>query len=744
MKLKSDTRGKSGKVKTEPGKAITREPARAGKKRSNPPLSMQHTNILDRISDGFVAFDAGMNYTYVNQKGAEMLGRKPADLVGRNYWVEYPEAKGTPLANAYVKALKTQETLVIEDYYAPWDRWFENRIYPSKEGLTIFFSEITEKKKAEEELRASERRLSSVIANSPDIIYILDLSTGQAPLFNREKFFGYSRVEMEAPGSILAAVHPDDLPRVRENWKQSMTGKGSPVEYRLRMKSGEIVWISQRVTILGRNEQGAPAQILVTLSDTTERKQAEDQLRLSEQRFSNAFYTSPAGMTITRIADGKFVDANESFCIMFEFSRDEVIGHTSTELNMWTPEERKKLIAEQVRSGGLHNFELRARAKSGRMVDILFSSRPMELAGELHHVTTMIDVTARRQAEMKIAEQARMLSEIHDAVLATDENRIVTYWNRAAEEMYGWSAEEAVGKPAGEMARGEFTDAQRADALKQLAETGRFNVELLAYHRNGRSFWVEGDSISLRDADGKTTGYMAINRDITERKRADEEIRRRAEELAALNTLGLRVAQSLSLEEVVRSALDEVAAPLETNAAMIFLREGEKLILKGLRVQPPGLQEADMPVHAVGECLCGIAAGLKQAIFSGDIQKDGRCNWEECKKAGYVSFAALPLQSGEEVLGVLGLASKRQRDFSTQADYLKTLAASVGLGLQNARLFRDVQGRLGELTAIYSPPSTCKNCWTRRNSRRRLSNCLRKSSPTNTARCCSSKNSVDR
>jgi PAS domain S-box-containing protein len=110
-------------------------------------------DILERISDGFVAFDAELNYTYVNRRGGEFLGRKPEDLIGRNYWQEYPEAAGTPFANAYVRALETQTVIELEDYYEPWGRWFENRIHPSEYGLSIFFSDITKRKQSEDKIR---------------------------------------------------------------------------------------------------------------------------------------------------------------------------------------------------------------------------------------------------------------------------------------------------------------------------------------------------------------------------------------------------------------------------------------------------------------------------------------------------------------------------------------------------------------------------------------------------------------
>ena len=97
--------------------------------------------ILERINDGFVALDADWHYTYVNQRAAEMLNRRhPADLIGKHIWTEYPEGVGQPFQRAYEEAMATQRPVLLEEYYAPWGRWFENRIHPSPDGLSVICS----------------------------------------------------------------------------------------------------------------------------------------------------------------------------------------------------------------------------------------------------------------------------------------------------------------------------------------------------------------------------------------------------------------------------------------------------------------------------------------------------------------------------------------------------------------------------------------------------------------------------
>jgi PAS domain S-box-containing protein len=120
--------------------------------------------LIERITDGFVALDPGWRYTYVNRRAAELFGRRPEDLVGKHIWTEFPEGVGQPFHLAYERAMREQVALTIEEHYAPWDRWFENRIYPSPNGISIYFQEITGRKRGEAALRASGERLRALAA----------------------------------------------------------------------------------------------------------------------------------------------------------------------------------------------------------------------------------------------------------------------------------------------------------------------------------------------------------------------------------------------------------------------------------------------------------------------------------------------------------------------------------------------------------------------------------------------------
>jgi len=126
----------------------------------------QIRTILECITDGFVALDPDWRYTYVNKRAGELFGRRPEDLIGKHIWEEFPDGIGQPFYHAYQKAMAERTTIFLEDYYEPWERWFENRIYGSRTGIAIYFTEITERKRIEEaERRQRERGEALRVAN---------------------------------------------------------------------------------------------------------------------------------------------------------------------------------------------------------------------------------------------------------------------------------------------------------------------------------------------------------------------------------------------------------------------------------------------------------------------------------------------------------------------------------------------------------------------------------------------------
>ncbi|BAY18869.1 PAS/PAC sensor signal transduction histidine kinase [Anabaenopsis circularis NIES-21] len=235
-------------------------------------------NILETVTDAFVALDVNWCYTYVNQRAGQIFNRRPEDLIGKNIWEEFPEGVGQKFYYAYYQAVAEQKVIEMEEYYPPWKRWFENRIYPSREGLSIFFQDITRRKLAEQALENSEKRYRSLVIATSQAVWLADARGFPKEYSSWVTLTGQSQEEIEKWG-WLNAIHPEDRDFSQFLWNQAKEWK-SPykLEHRVRVADGSYRFFAVRgVPILdGDNEI---QEWIGTHTDITERKLAEDALQ---------------------------------------------------------------------------------------------------------------------------------------------------------------------------------------------------------------------------------------------------------------------------------------------------------------------------------------------------------------------------------------------------------------------------------------------------------------------------------
>jgi signal transduction histidine kinase/DNA-binding response OmpR family regulator len=183
---------------------------------------------------------------------------------------------------------------------------------------------------------------------------------------------------------------------------------------------------------------------------------------------------------------------------------------------------------------------------------------------------------------------------------------------------------------------------------------------------------------------------------------SEEILRHRAEELFILNRLARSVNESITVEDAVQCGLREIVSAITPDLAVFFLLSGEDLILRGRYPEEQKILWPIQDIHKIGTCLCGLAVGEGKAIYSSHIQSDPRCTLPECRRAGFSSFAALPLGSGSETIGVLGIASLQQRDFHEHAPFLEALVNEMSIGLKKNLLYEQVHRHAKELKASLS------------------------------------------
>jgi PAS domain S-box-containing protein len=257
------------------------------------------SSVFARMHDGIVALDTNWHYTYVNDQAATLLGRPAAELIGQHIWTEFPDGVGKPFYDAYHQAVEQQTVVDLEEYYEPWDRWFENRIYPDAHGLTIYFTEITDRKAAEaDRLQAAQiHRELKLLEDVLDIV-LAGYWEWRIPehqhymSFGWKRMLGYEQDELPTrPETWQELIFPADLPVVMGHFDQHVQSHGQVPYYnevRYRHKDGSTVWLICSGRVIEWDTEGNPLRMIGCHIDITDRRQAEVQLQQLNQELARS------------------------------------------------------------------------------------------------------------------------------------------------------------------------------------------------------------------------------------------------------------------------------------------------------------------------------------------------------------------------------------------------------------------------------------------------------------------------
>jgi len=258
------------------------------------------------------------------------------------------------------------------------------------------------------------------------------------------------------------------------------------------------------------------------------------------------------------VEDQEMVDVNRAALLHYGYSRDEFLAMTVEDLCV--EETPLTKAAQNPSSLGRH------RRKDGSFIDVEITSFEVSFRGRPALLDSILDVTYRRRTEAQTRYLDLLLATVNDAVVASDDKFILTGWNAAAESTYGRLAEEVLGQPDALVFRTDFVGVARAEAIKRLLDTGRFHGELTHRRADGKRIHIESRAAALFDSGGKRLGYVSVNRDITERRYAEETIR------ALLNEV--LTAQEAERRRIARELHDDTAQTL--TSLLVGLRAVEE------------------------------------------------------------------------------------------------------------------------------------------------------------------------
>jgi PAS domain S-box-containing protein len=385
--------------------------------------------------------------------------------------------------------------------------------------------DMTERKQAEEELKESEEFTSSLLTHTPNPIFVTYPDSAIKyvnPAF--EKLTGFALTEIIGMKRPYPWWPQETRDEIKAKLKEPTLGDGKKKEMAYQKKSGERFRVELNATFI--EKAGKPKYTLINWVDITERKQAEEALRDSEEKFSKAFNSASDAMAIILYNRGIFLEVNDGYVKISGYSRDELIGHNADELNMWgNPPDRGRILRKTKEEGRVFQEEVSFRTKSGNIRNCLFSSEPINVGGEQHMITVVQDITERKQTEKALQESEEKFSKAFSStanaisIISVSDSKFIEI-NEGYSRFTGYTREEAIGHTAAELNlwvnEEEFKQAQ-------ISPENKGNITNVEFHSRMKSgeIRVGLSSTEKINIGGKECRIVAIT-DITERKKAQE------------------------------------------------------------------------------------------------------------------------------------------------------------------------------------------------------------------------------
>lgn len=449
--------------------------------------------------------------------------------------------------------------------------------------------DITKRKSAEETLTKSEHLYKYLFENNPLPMWIYDLETLKFLAVNNAALSKYGYSKEEFLSLTLFDIRPEEeIPALIKNINESYEDLQKSRPWRHKLKDGTIIYVeilSHSIKYEGRNAR------LVLSNDITEQYIAEEKIKRLTRVYA---VLSEINQTIVRVHDkqklfldicriavevGKFkmawigildestlrvkpaaaygaiedyldkininlndpVSSNGPTGKAFRFNQHFIINDFLNDQSVlhWMP------LAKKYNFRSSASFPIKVFNKTLATFNLysdvpyFFDSEEIKLLDELSNDISFALEYIETEAESEkirseLEYQANLLANVNDAIIATDRNLRITYWNEAAEQIYGLKRNEVMGKTTREVLHTQYLELGREDIIQKLTINGKYSTKVIQYHKSGRKIYVEAKGFTVKDKYGNVIGYASINRDITVNYEAELLLRESEEKFRAL------------------------------------------------------------------------------------------------------------------------------------------------------------------------------------------------------------------
>ncbi len=573
----------------------------------------QLENLLRGMGDAFVTVDKDFVYTFANEQSLKIMGKSKEELIGRIKWEVYPDLVDTELYTIYNDVVKNKKDAFFEVFYTPFDMWLDIRAYSHEGGVAIFYNDITERKKAEEDLKNSEHKFRVLIENNADmlVLYDKDLRLSYCSP-SVEKNAGVTLEQIRGV-SIHDNVYPEDVHLAEDSIAKALANPGELIPFILRKQYDSDAYVYLEGTLTNLLDDPAVASIVCNYRDVTAKKIAEEQIAEGYKEIETLLHHTDEAFIILD-ADLKIVSYNKNAKnhAAGNYKKKAAIGQSILEYAV-EPEMTREVYVDVLR-GNKRKTEACFEQEDGSKQYFQNLIKPV------YNEQNIIDgvfITVRNVTELVISQQQiefdqnnlnALINNTDDLMWSLDlDFRLITY-NKAFENMIKYMS--GITVETGMVITEGFSE----DQLGRWSE--RFNnafagetFTAIEYTPEPYDIWSETSFHPIYN-DSEIVGVACYSRDITERQKYEETLRQ-SEEVRML---------------IMNAAMDAIMCMDPDGAITVWNPQAEKIFgwseaeILGKRIADTIVPEPMRQLHLNGlRDYFGKGAGMKPNMLYENI-----------------------------------------------------------------------------------------------------------------------------
>ncbi len=386
-------------------------------------------------------------------------------------------------------------------------------IFGRNEAFLTILLDITQLRETQKQITNSEKKYRTIIGTAIDGFCTLDpnlkiLEVNESLV----EISGYSGEELLDMKITDLEFNPAKS-RLQAFANQFYSSENIRFETRYRKKDGSPIEVEISLKLMDTDE----AKLFCFIRDITQSQKMLEALKVSEEKFSKAFITSPDSININRLRDGQYIEINDGFTNLSGYTLEDVRGKNSNEISIWNdPNDRDRLVKELLAKGKIGNFEAQFRVKDGSVRYGLTSASIIEIENEKCIISITRDISERKRIERHLQLQAKLLDSAKDTIFLFDMSGKIIYANEAALSAHGYSFNEILKLGIHDIDNSVHTSFSKDQRLQLIFANGSATFEVLHIRKDGTKFPAEVNS-QLITHDGQQF-ILSVERDITERK----------------------------------------------------------------------------------------------------------------------------------------------------------------------------------------------------------------------------------